>query len=136
MEYPVIIVPLSEEDGGGYMGYAPDLLGCMSDGEAPEEAIANTRDAIAEWIIVANQRGMDIPAPHSAAMRQREENERIVRALKELTNDVGDLHARMDKIERAMSALEERLEHDDAWSRFVSIVGLPDEQQPLPHVFQ
>ena len=38
-EYPLIVRPLSEEDGAGYLIEYPDLPGCMSDGETPEEAV-------------------------------------------------------------------------------------------------
>ena len=47
LDYPVHIEPLSQEDGGGFVALVPDLPGCMSDGETPEEALANVRDAIA-----------------------------------------------------------------------------------------
>ena len=38
-DYSFEIRPLSEEDGGGFLITFPDLPGCMSDGETPEEAI-------------------------------------------------------------------------------------------------
>jgi antitoxin HicB len=63
LEFPVIIEPLSEEDGGGYAALVPDLPGCMSDGETPEEAITNVRDAIAAWISEAKRLGRAIPTP-------------------------------------------------------------------------
>ncbi|MGH1356548.1 MAG: type II toxin-antitoxin system HicB family antitoxin [Thalassovita sp.] len=34
-DYPIVLVPLCEEDGGGFAAYVPDLPGCMSDGETP-----------------------------------------------------------------------------------------------------
>ena len=43
LRYPVIVSPLSEEDGGGFLATVPDLPGCMSDGETPEEAIVMFR---------------------------------------------------------------------------------------------
>lgn len=66
LEYPVIIAPLSEEDGGGFSAIVPDLPGCMSDGETPEEAIANVRDAIAAWIEAATDLGREVPEPSRA----------------------------------------------------------------------
>lgn len=65
LEYPVVIEPLSTEDGGGFSASVPDLPGCMSDGETPEEAIANVRDAIACWIEAANETGRPVPKPSS-----------------------------------------------------------------------
>ena len=61
--YPLIVEPLSEEDGGGFVARAPDLPGCMSDGETPEEAVVNARDAILAWIEAAQDLGQAIPAP-------------------------------------------------------------------------
>ena len=61
--YPMIVEPLSPEDGGGYLATVPDLPGCMSDGETPEEAVRNVRDAIAAWIEEARATGRPIPAP-------------------------------------------------------------------------
>ena len=63
--YPIVIDPLSEEDGGGFAAYAPDLYGCMSDGETEEEAVANLRGAIVEWLTEAEELGREIPEPHS-----------------------------------------------------------------------
>jgi predicted RNase H-like HicB family nuclease len=63
IEYPVIIEPLTDEDGGGYAAIVPDLPGCMSDGETPEEAMANVRDAIAAWKSEAKRLGRSIPTP-------------------------------------------------------------------------
>lgn len=62
LEYPVIISPLTPEDGGGFLATVPDLPGCMSDGETPEEALQNVQDAIASWIEAADDQGMSVPA--------------------------------------------------------------------------
>jgi predicted RNase H-like HicB family nuclease len=63
LEYPFIVEPLSEEEGGGFAAIVPDLAGCMSDGETPEEALANVRDAIAVWIEAARDMNRPIPKP-------------------------------------------------------------------------
>jgi antitoxin HicB len=65
LEYPVLISPLTPQDGGGFVATVPDLPGCMSDGETPEEALANVQDAIACWIEEANERGVAVPAASS-----------------------------------------------------------------------
>ena len=62
-DYPLIIEPLPIEDGGGFVALAPDLPGCMSDGDTPEEALTNIRDAIECWIEAARDQGRAIPAP-------------------------------------------------------------------------
>ena len=50
LEYPIVVEPLSVEEGGGFLATVPDLPGCMSDGATPEEAVSNIQDAIAAWI--------------------------------------------------------------------------------------
>ena len=63
LQYSVLISPLSADDGGGFSAVVPDLPGCVSDGETPEEAISNVRDAIAAWIEAAEEMGRLIPTP-------------------------------------------------------------------------
>lgn len=63
LEYHVIVEPLSAGDGGGYLASVPDLPGCMSDGETPEEALANVRDAIEAWKEGAREMDREIPKP-------------------------------------------------------------------------
>ena len=63
LEYPLEIRPLAQDEGGGWLITYPDLPGCMSDGETPEEAIANGRDALAAWLEAAKASGRVTPAP-------------------------------------------------------------------------
>lgn len=67
MEYEVDILPLSEADGGGFTAIAPELPGCRSDGETPQEALDNIYDAIACWIEAAQEMGRAVPPPRRAA---------------------------------------------------------------------
>jgi antitoxin HicB len=61
LEYPVIIEPLLQNEGGGFVGLVPDLPGFMSDGETAEEALASVKDAIAAWIDEARAIGRGLP---------------------------------------------------------------------------
>lgn len=61
--YPVMIRPLSGDEGGGFLAAVPDLPGCMSDGETPEEAVTNVRDAILCWVEMAQEMGRSAPPP-------------------------------------------------------------------------
>lgn len=63
LDYLVIIEPLSAEDGGGFVALVPDLPGCMSDGETPEQALAEVQGAIESWIEEARKLGRDVPKP-------------------------------------------------------------------------
>ncbi|MGN6470995.1 MAG: type II toxin-antitoxin system HicB family antitoxin [Rhizobiaceae bacterium] len=67
LEYAVLISPLSVEDGGGFLATVPDLPGCMSDDETPEEAVTNVQDAILAWIEAARELGREIAAPSRQA---------------------------------------------------------------------
>ncbi len=128
MEYPIVIFPLTEEEGGGFLGMAPDLLGCLSDGATQEQALANTRDAILEWIDEANERGLPVPQPFSAGERATEEKERLIAHLKGVTSGVGEVETRLDSLEETIKDLSERVEDTKAWSRFAKIVG----EYPMP----
>ena len=62
-DYPVLIEPLTPEDGGGYLASVPDLPGCMSDGETRELAARNEGEAIEAWIAEAASLGRAKPLP-------------------------------------------------------------------------
>ena len=66
-DYPVLITPLPDTDGGGYLATVPDLPGCASDGATREEAAHNVADAIAQWIEEARALGREIPTPKVTA---------------------------------------------------------------------
>lgn len=61
--YPAIVQPISEEDGGGYLISFPDLPGCVADGETPEEAFHQAEDAMLAWMRTAKEFGDPIPKP-------------------------------------------------------------------------
>jgi predicted RNase H-like HicB family nuclease len=63
LEYAVHIERLAESDGGGYLATVPDLPGCMSDGETPEEALKNVQEAIVSWTEAAKEWNQDVPKP-------------------------------------------------------------------------
>ena len=60
LRYPVVLVP---EEEGGYTAMIPDLPGCLSVGETPEEALAMIEDARRLWIETAYEHGEEIPLP-------------------------------------------------------------------------
>jgi len=67
INYRIEIRPLSKEDGGGYLATVPDLPGCASDGETPEEAVTNVADAIECWLEACVDMGRPIPQPECVA---------------------------------------------------------------------
>src|SRR4051794_27422235 len=71
--YPAVVTQVDEADGGGYLAYAPDLKGCIADGDTPEGAVAHLREAIAEWLDEARRLGRKIPKPGDCAERAQAE---------------------------------------------------------------
>ena len=67
-KYGFTIRPLSSEDGGGFLIEYPDLPGCHSDGDTPEQAIVNGRDAVRSYLLSCRKHGDPIPKPSSPAM--------------------------------------------------------------------
>jgi len=57
-----VIIYWSDEDNA-YVAEVPELPGCMSDGATYEEALANVRVIIDEWIETALEEGRVIEAP-------------------------------------------------------------------------
>lgn len=54
-DYPFELRPLTKAEGGSWLITWPSLPGCMSDGETPEAAIENGKDAFAAWSAVRNR---------------------------------------------------------------------------------
>lgn len=81
-EYPFTVRPLSKDDGGGYLIEFPDLPGCMSDGETPEEALRNGRDAVLGFIRSFVKHNYPVPPPSSPARGARVPEKVNVKALR------------------------------------------------------
>lgn len=67
-DYPFTIRLLSPEDGGGYLIEFPDVPHCISDGETPEEAIRNGKDALRSVLLTNLEFGDPIPAPGASKL--------------------------------------------------------------------
>ena len=63
LPYKIELLLLSREDGRGYLATIPLLKGCQSDGDTPDEAIQNLREAQEAWIRSALKYGDPIPLP-------------------------------------------------------------------------
>lgn len=62
-DYSVLLRPLSQDDGGGWIAIVPDLPGCYSDGANAMEALNNVSGAIKDWMAAAQKYGRPIPKP-------------------------------------------------------------------------
>jgi len=81
LRYPILVVPLSDEDGGGYLAEVPDLPGCVGDGDTPAAAIADAERAIAEWIAEAKRLKRPVPMPVSPGQHSGRWVQRVPRSL-------------------------------------------------------
>lgn len=101
-DYVIIILPLAEEDRGGFVGLVPDLQGCMSDGETREEALASTQQAMAEWTEHQSVRGLDLPKPGVAVERASEQKRSLLKALKAMMAYMEEADGRIAGLEKAL----------------------------------
>ncbi|MBK9150320.1 MAG: type II toxin-antitoxin system HicB family antitoxin [Saprospiraceae bacterium] len=62
-----LIIYWSEQDDA-FIVEVPELAGCKADGETYEEAIANARLTINDWIETAIRLGREIPKPKGKLM--------------------------------------------------------------------
>ena len=63
LEYPVIIEPLSEDEGGGFVAIVPDLPGCVAVGDTIEETQREIQGAIEFHLEGMRADGLPIPEP-------------------------------------------------------------------------
>ena len=71
-EYAILVEPLAEADGGGWLASVPALPGCTGDGDTREAALADVQLAIAEWKDAARHLGREVPGPSALGQwRQR-----------------------------------------------------------------
>lgn len=61
MKYAIIL----ERTSTGFSAYSPDLPGCVSAGDTPEETEVNMREAIEAHISLMREDGMPIPTPQT-----------------------------------------------------------------------
>jgi len=67
LEYPLIVKPLSQEDGGGWLVEFPDLKGCIGTGDNIPEATEDAMAAKEAWLEIALDNGKKIPEPNTTS---------------------------------------------------------------------
>ena len=65
LDYEIVVRALAPDEGGGWFAYYKDFKGVMGDGETPEEAIKDVRNAFAAFVQNAIDNGDKIPMPSS-----------------------------------------------------------------------
>lgn len=115
VDYTMVVTPLSEEEGGGFMAYYPDLPGCLSDGETPEEAVENAKDAFLAWMSVQEDRGAEVPKPGAAIEEAKQREKDIFNAAKTFVEYADHAEERIAELERMLEHVLSRLEV--TWSK-------------------
>lgn len=64
LKYRMELIP--DEAEGGYTVRYPDLPGCVTCADTPENAVRNAEDARREWFAAAMEEGIEIPEPSDA----------------------------------------------------------------------
>lgn len=121
--YAVVVLPMREEDGEGYVALVPDLFGCMAVGDTREEAVLEIGEAILEWIDEAHRLGRDVPQPGAigeehrkmrAALRQV--NDRQDALIKKQSALIESLRKALDEATAALSDAHQRDEVSFEWN--------------------
>lgn len=110
--YVIVVVPQSDEDGGGYLGVVPDLPGCMSDGQTFAEAAENTQEAIRDWLDANAEMGRLAPQPGRAAERAREREMAFLDAMKAMLKSLEAADGEIAYLERQVAHLNNLLERE------------------------
>ncbi len=63
LPYPILLTPLSDDDGGGWMASIPLLFGCWADGETQAEALSELEVVKRLWLEVSLEANHSIPEP-------------------------------------------------------------------------
>jgi predicted RNase H-like HicB family nuclease len=137
LAYPMVVYAVAEEEGGGFVAFAPDLLGCVGDGDTAELAIADLRSAILEWIDEAVSQKRDVPAPGAAAAKLNEERKEIkdildnqVEIIKAQDALIASYRAQIDRLREVSVLLESRQRVSKPYALFeygqvVEVAGSP-----------
>ncbi|QBK29210.1 type II toxin-antitoxin system HicB family antitoxin [Roseitalea porphyridii] len=72
VDYAVLVEPLGEDDGGGWMARIPALPGCVGDGETEQQAIDDVRLAALEWADATIEGGHTLPPPGPISLQAAE----------------------------------------------------------------
>ena len=79
--YPCAIRPLASDEGGGYLIEFLDVPGCISDGETPEEAIVNGRDALKACLLTLKEFRRPVPVPGAFTQASGQWRQRVPKSL-------------------------------------------------------
>lgn len=133
-DYAIVLVPLCEQDGGGYAAFAPDLPGCIGDGETQEEATKDILDAISNWIDAAKELGREIPAPGAAVEKARKREGDLIGAIKAILDYADHADGTIQRLEETIRRLEAMARNGNGHYRHGYFGGMMGETHKADHV--
>ncbi|WP_423209048.1 type II toxin-antitoxin system HicB family antitoxin [Paracoccus yeei] len=98
MKYALIVEPAGDGEDGFY-AFFPDLPGCMGDGDTPESAIADAREAFDAWMQIQAERVEELPQPGSAVAEVEADRGRIIERIADLERQLEEAKARIVALE-------------------------------------
>ena len=104
LQYDIVIEPMPEEEGGGYLATVPDLFGCVSDGDTPQEAVENILDAIAEWLAGNEELGRATPEPGHSHASFIQNSDKIAEHIQKQDTAIEQLSDRVQELEYLLTA--------------------------------
>lgn len=122
-EYAIVLSPLPPEDGGGFVGLVPDLPGCVGDGETAEEALADTQDAIIEWLEANDALGRLDPEPGQAAEELRNRDKAMIEAVRAALDYIDKQDGEISDLKRKIETLTALMKDDGLPRRFAGLVS-------------
>jgi predicted RNase H-like HicB family nuclease len=124
IEYSVQIV-WSPEDNA-YLAFPTELPGCIADGPTREDALANLKVVIDEWIEAAKEEGREIPQPMSVldlAQKQRESRQNFQKYIE------SEVRKTVDKV---LQQLIQSQPQQPSWEYRGGMVFEPSEEPFVP----
>ena len=128
IDYPIVIVPLDDEDGGGFLGYVPDLPGCMSDGSTTKKALENTELALQEWLDLQKVRGVEAPLPGTASDEAQQREDQLLDAIRSLAQFRDQVEEENQNLKRKLAELIAVLRDTGGKPKFS--IGVPASLSP------
>lgn len=123
--YSVVVMPLREEDGTGFIALVPELHGCMAVGDTREEAVSEIADAICEWVIEAEALGRAIPVPGHERQQHRQKTDAMRNVIKRQSELINQLRKALDAATQSLTALEAKDEVRFSWDFDCVDIDLP-----------
>lgn len=131
--YPALVMPLSEEDGGGFAAYIPDLPGCMGDGETQDAAILDAYEAAEAWLETNIELGREVPEPGSAIEAARERQEALLKALQAALHYADHADGKIAKLETQIKNLIALMSDDRKGLDMAAAVESSSSKRTLCH---